>query len=175
MANCCCESGCCSCDATYVGCMDGNAPIDPCLNLSIAGSVWVQGTPPVTDANLDWGSIDCQWYWDQTFGLSLIGCESANVRTTYVMKQIITASEWAKDRDVQDCDWILEIYADGVFQGYIIEYAKECLNAGTENPLNTLDWIQFYNVPVPGVSSTVTLTMVRVNSPTSLCVPVGRA
>ena len=172
---CCCGiNGCCSCDDTYRGCMQGNAPNDPCLNLGIAGEVWFLGTPDVVASGLDWGDLDCQWYWDQNFGLSLSGCDATNVRTTFWMRQVLNPSAWAIEQGVEDCDWVLEIYADGVYQSFILEYAKECLNDGSENPLNALDWIQFYNVPVPGATSTVTLTMVRLESPTSLCVPEGR-
>ncbi len=171
---CCCGGGnCCACDATYAGCMESNPPVDECLDDTKAGQIWFSGTPPVTLSSNDWGDIDCRWYWDETFGKSMMGCDDANVRTTFVIMQIRNPSAWAIELGVEACDWICEVYADGVYQTYVLEFAKECIFQSEEED-DTLDLIQFYHVPIPGISSTVTITMVRLESLTDLCVPSGR-
>lgn len=169
---CSCEEeqlSCCSCDATYVGCTAATVA-DDCLNDSIAGDVW-STTASVPYPHNDWGTVECNWFWTQNFVLSREGCSP--VETAFHLFQVTAPSAFAESLGVQACDWVLEIWADNVYQGYVLEFARECIFE-VETASNTLDWVQFYNVPVPGTSAEITLTMVRYESPSDLCVPTGR-
>jgi len=170
---CCCSSdvlSCCSCDNTYVGCTVATVA-DDCLNDSIAGEVW-SITASVPYPHNNWGTVECNWFWTQNFVLSREGCSP--VETCFHLFQVTAPSVFAQSLGVQACDWVLEIWADGVYYGHVIEFTRECIFE-VEIASNTLDWVQFYNVPVPGTSAEITLTMVRLESPSSLCVPTGRS
>ena len=126
---------------------------DPCISGDRFDLNWSTGRGGMPASPTTWGTVTCEMFATINMGASIPGCSGADIDFTFVIFRV-TDPDPSVASFISDCEWAMEVYADGVYLDMYLEYTNECQVTGVDDPLA---WIQFPNVDIGGLgTSTVT-------------------
>jgi hypothetical protein len=126
---------------------------DPCISGDRFDLNWSTGRGGMPASPTTWGTVTCEMFATINMGASIPGCGGADIDFTFVVFRV-TDPDPSVASIISDCEWAMEVYADGVYLDMYIEYTNECQSNGVDDPLA---WIQFPNVDIGGLG-TATVT-----------------
>lgn len=99
-------------------------------------------------SGIDWGQKFCTFSAQINVGASKPGCEGSDVLFTFVIFQLDPPGPAVASLGLDDCCWVMELFADGIFLDYYLIYSLECQ---LSNPDANLAWIMFPDVNIGGL------------------------
>jgi hypothetical protein len=114
---------------------------------------WTSGRGGMPASPTTWGTVLCTMSATINMAASRPGCSGADIDWTFVIFRV-TDPDVSVQEIISDCEWAMEVYADGVYVTRYLEYSSECQVTGVDDPLA---WIEFPNVDIGGYG-TATVT-----------------